>query len=307
MLTFTRFPGDAGHTTHKWKLVLAYDGTDFHGWQVQPGKRTIQGMLATALYQVTGEDVLPQGSGRTDAGVHAESQVVSVELTAPIPPERLLRAVNRRLPASIRVLSVEPAVHDFHARAAVAWKTYEYRIFVRHCTETPDERLCPPWQARYVWDCRWPLSLQAMQHAAGQVIGLHDFTSFAAHDPDRAQRIAASSEDDTENEAGGKLAPSNVREVFSSTWHAADGLLIYRISGTGFLHHMVRNLVGTFVEIGAGKREAGTIAMILSAKDRRLAGVTAPPQGLFLLHVEYRSGQNTEQKPYTGDFAMVAQ
>lgn len=261
-----------------WKLVVAYDGTDFHGWQVQPGLRTVQGELARALREVTGETVLPQGSGRTDTGVHAEGQTVSVDLHARIPAERLVPALNRRLPAAIRVVHAAPAA-GFHARSRVVSKTYEYRIFPRHGWDGASvaEQVLLPWRSRFLWDCRSALSLTAMCAAAGAVVGTHDFTSFAACDPDRTTRMAESD-----------ATLSNVRTILTSTWTEQDGLLLYRVTGTGFLHHMVRNLVGTFVEVGAGRRSAAWVGDVLCALDRRAAGPTAPPQGLFLMRVEYQ-------------------
>ncbi len=258
------------------RLTLAYDGTDFHGWQVQPGLPTIQGELEAAIEQVTGERVLPQGSGRTDTGVHAAGQVVSVSLQADIPAERLLQALNRRLPPAIRVLAAVSAPAAFHARAAVLHKTYEYRIFERLHAGSNQERICLPGQARYVWDCPRQLRLDAMQHAAEEVRGTHDFTSFAAADPDRAHRLGT---------AGSQL--SNTRTIYRSAWQRRDDLLVYRVTGTGFLHHMVRNIVGTCVEVGVERMDPGMVPQILQARDRRRAGPTAPPQGLHLMHVLY--------------------
>ena len=252
-----------------WKLTLSYDGTDFHGWQVQPGYRTIQGELAGALQRITGESVLPQGSGRTDAGVHALAHVASVALQAAIPPGNLLRALNRTLPAAIRVLSVEIAPDDFHARHSALGKTYEYRIF-----QGP---ICPPTLARYVCSTQWPLDIDAMAAAAPRILGEHDFTSFAAVDPDRAHRMLADA------------TIHNVRVVVASNWRREGDLLVYTIIGTGFLHHMVRNLVGTFLEIGRGQRRPDSIAAILDARDRSAAGATAPARGLFLHSVSYPS------------------
>src|SRR5580698_1630846 len=163
-----------------WKLVLSYDGTEFHGWQVQPGHPTVQGVLRDALARITGEDVLPQGSGRTDAGVHALGQVASFALAAPIPEANLARALNRALPASIRVLSATRERSDFHARHSALAKTYEYRVF--------RGEICPPWLARYVYAFNAPLKVEPMQRAAVLVCGEHDFTSFAATDPDREER-----------------------------------------------------------------------------------------------------------------------
>ncbi len=272
---FDRREAKPDRTSQTWKLVLSYDGSDFFGWQVQPGLRTVQGELQRVLREVVGETVLPQGSGRTDTGVHADGQVASVALAAAIPPERLLRALNRRLPGSVRVLSAEVAPEDFHARGRVAWKQYTYRVFPRRMPGEAEERICPPLLARTAWDCRWPLVLSLMRQAACDVVGTHDFASFAATDPDSRMR--------TEGEAG-----SMVRTIFASAWTEEGGLLIYRVAGSGFLHHMVRNLVGTFVEIGAGRRAKDCMPGVLAARDRRAAGATAPPQGLSLTRVVYR-------------------
>lgn len=279
--------GSRSASGNVWKLILAYDGTDFRGWQVQPGELTVQGTLARVVLEITGETVLPQGSGRTDAGVHAEGQVVSLNLHAGIPPERFRRALNRGLPSSIRVLSAEIVPWAFHARADVLEKTYEYRIFQRRSLTSPEEQVCQPWLSRFVWDCRWPVSLSSMRQAARSVIGTHDFTSFAAHDPDRTARLAIV--------AGGTAGKGgSVRTIFSSEWiETKDRLLLYRVTGNGFLHHMVRNLVGTFVDVGAGRRDPGSIPELLSMRDRRHSGVTAPPQGLFLMKVNYRNRSGT--------------
>ncbi len=252
-----------------WKLTLAYDGTPYRGWQVQPGLATVQGTLAGAIRHVVGEDVLPQGSGRTDTGVHALGQVASFALQAPIPEQNLLRALNRALPASIRVLKAEVAPRDFHARHSALRKTYEYRIF-------PGAHICPPFLAPYVWDCPWPMSLDLANQAAAQVLGEHDFTSFAASDPDLTQREA------------GTLEKSMIRTIFASAWQEADGLMVYQVTGSGFLHHMVRNLVGTFVDAAAGRISPKSVVEILAARDRRAAGPTAPARGLFLVSVEYQ-------------------
>lgn len=257
-----------------WKLVLAYDGTDFDGWQVQPGRSTVQGELAAAIERVTGETTLPQGSGRTDAGVHAEAQVASVSFKAPVPAANLHRALNRTLPAAIRVLSVEGVAAGFHARHSATAKTYEYRIY-----RGP---ICPPWLARYVYAATRPLDIAAMQHAAALVLGEHDFTSFAATDPDRTTRAATS----------GQRMTANIRNILRSEWRddPTQQLLVYRITGDGFLHHMVRNLVGTFLDIGRGLTSPHGVPQILAARSRSTAGPTAPARGLFLVHVDYNAG-----------------
>jgi tRNA pseudouridine38-40 synthase len=258
-----------------WKLVLAYDGTEFHGWQVQPDCATVQGELRDALARITGEEVLPQGSGRTDAGVHALGQVASFALVAPIPEANLARALNRALPASIRVLSATLETSDFHARHSARAKTYEYRVF--------RGEICPPWLARFVYAFNAPLDVEAMQRAAVLVCGEHDFTSFAASDPDRLERDSNLAVEDS---------CSNVRCLHTSQWtlEAEHELLLYRVRGNGFLHHMVRNLVGTFLEVGRGNLADTEIPAILESRARERAGPTAPARGLFLVNVEYGRG-----------------
>jgi tRNA pseudouridine38-40 synthase len=261
-----------------WKVTLAYDGTDFRGWQVQPGETTAQGELQAALGRVTGESPLPQGSGRTDAGVHALGQVASFTLEAPIPPQNLMRALNRTLPQSIRIVETRIVADTFHARHSAVAKTYEYRIF--------REAICPPVLARYVLACPWPLDLEVMQTAGRWFEGQHDFLSFAATDPDLSSRNSELSLDDEE-----ETKATAIRTIFSSMWERKLGeageLLVYRVRGNGFLHHMVRNLVGTMVDVGRGRLKAGDIPGILAARTRAAAGPTAPARGLFLHSVEY--------------------
>ena len=264
-------PAQSARQPQTWKLTLAYDGTDFHGWQVQPGLVTVQGELQSALGRITGESPLPQGSGRTDAGVHALAQVASFALEAPIPPGNLLRALNRTLPGAIRVIEAGTVPSGFHARHSAVAKTYEYRIF--------RERICPPFLARYVHHCIWPLDLDELNRAAEALVGEQDFFSFAATDADLAARGL-----DEE-------LPSAVRTIYSSTWEqrpSAEGdLLVYRVRGNGFLHHMVRNLVGTMLDVGRGMLRSEEIPRIIAARNRSAAGPTAPARGLFLHSVEY--------------------
>jgi tRNA pseudouridine38-40 synthase len=249
-----------------FKIVLAYDGSEFSGWQVQPDAATIQGTLASAIGRVTGEKVLPQGSGRTDAGVHALAQVATFATGSPIPAQNLVKALNDILPPSIRVLDAAEAPPDFHARKSAHAKTYRYRMYRRP--------ICPPSLARYVWHYPYPLDEDAMRHAAASVIGEHDFTSFAAVDAERGR------EDET---------VSNVRTIFTSSWEQGGEQeeLVYVVRGSGFLHHMVRNLVGTFVLAGKGTIKPERIAEILSARNRSAAGATVPASGLYLASVEY--------------------
>lgn len=256
--------------SRNFKITLAYDGHAFHGWQIQPGKPTIQGTLAETIERITGERVLPQGSGRTDAGVHALAQVASCELVSPIPTQGLLTALNDKLPAAIRVLAVEEVPPEFHARHSAKGKSYRYRI--------DRSTIASPFRAHYVWHYAWPLNEARMKQAAERAVGEHDFTSFAASDPDRATRLREADDDDE---------ISNVRTIFSSNFRREGDELIYEVRGTGFLHHMVRNLVGTLVEIGKWERPAGSFTEILEKKSRSAAGPTAPANGLYLVSVEY--------------------
>ncbi len=282
-----------------WKTILSYDGTDLHGWQIQPTLPTVQAHLAAALAHITGEHVLPQGSGRTDAGVHALGQVASFSLSAPIPADNLHRALNRVLPSSIRVLSVEPATPPFHARHSALGKTYEYRIFPRralaqHASLTtrarsdPADLICSPMLAPFVWDCPFSLHLPSLEQAASHIVGIHDFTSFAAANSAALAPGTPTRRPDDPLPDYPDTPPSPCRTIHASTWtHTPDGLLVYRVTGSGFLHHMVRNLVGTFVLAGSGRLSPDQIPTILAARSRSAAGPTAPARGLFLVEVHY--------------------
>ena len=246
------------------KLILSYDGAEFSGWQVQPDAATVQGTLASAIGRVTGEKVLPQGSGRTDAGVHALAQVVTFVTESSVPTGNFVKALNDVLPASVRVLEVGEVPPEFHARHSAQAKTYRYRIY--------RGGICPPFLARYVWHYPYPLNEEAMARAAELVVGEKDFTSFAAVDPER----------------GGEGEPvSNVRTIFSSEWGRLGEELVYTVRGSGFLHRMVRNLVGTFILVGRGTLQVTDITRILEARNRSAAGATAPASGLYLVGVEY--------------------
>jgi tRNA pseudouridine38-40 synthase len=246
------------------KIVLAYDGSEFSGWQVQPDAATIQGTLASAIGRVTGEKVLPQGSGRTDAGVHALAQVATFTTESPIPAQNLVKALNDILPSSVRVLEAAEAPLEFHARKSAHAKTYRYRIY--------RGAICPPFLARYAWHYPYPLDEDAMRQAAGLVVGEHDFTSFAAVDSERGH------EDET---------ISSVRRIFTSSWEGGTEELVYTVRGSGFLHHMVRNLVGTFILVGKGTFKPADVTEILEARNRSAAGATAPASGLYLVSVDY--------------------
>jgi tRNA pseudouridine38-40 synthase len=246
------------------KLTLSYDGTDFAGWQVQPELPTVQGLLASAIGRITNEKVLPQGSGRTDAGVHALAQVATFATESSVPASNFVKALNDILPAAVRVTGVEEVSEDFHARKSARGKTYRYRIY--------RGEICPPFLARYVWHFPYSLDEAAMSSAAGLVEGEHDFTSFAAVDPERGR--------DGE-------PVSNVRMIFCSAWERTGDELVYRVSGSGFLHHMVRNLVGTFILVGKGTWRVEDVRRVLEARDRSAGGATAPASGLYLVKVEY--------------------
>jgi len=245
------------------KLILAYDGSEFAGWQVQSDAATVQGTLASCIGRITGEKVLPQGSGRTDAGVHALGQVATFATESPIPAENLAKALNDILPPSVRVLDAREAPADFHARKSARAKTYRYRML--------RQAICPPFLARYVWHYPYPLDEEAIQASAGSIIGEHDFTSFAAVDPEKGK------EDEV----------SHIRSIFASSWERCNDEFVYTVRGNGFLHHMVRNLVGTFLLVGKGTLKPEDMERILAARNRSSAGATAPACGLYLVSVEY--------------------
>jgi tRNA pseudouridine38-40 synthase len=243
------------------RITLAYDGTEYHGWQVQPGLPTVQGVVEDVVSEIEGKPVQVASSGRTDAGVHALAQVGGFSIENPIPVENLRRAMNRLLPPAIRVLETAEAPESFHPRFDARAKTYEYRIFRGD--------VCSPFERRYVYHHPYPLRLERMMEAAAALEGEHDFTAFAASD-----------EKD-------KLGISKVRTIFSSRLEEGDRRLVYRVRGSGFLKHMVRNIVGTLIECGRGNLDAEGVRGLLVPNPAKKAGPTAPPQGLFLMSVEY--------------------
>jgi tRNA pseudouridine38-40 synthase len=288
------------------KITLAYDGAEFHGWQIQPGFPTVQGVLGECLGRITGENVLPQGSGRTDSGAHALAQVASVRLNSPIPGRNLLIALNDILPPAVRVTGVEIVEDGFHARHSAKAKTYRYRIY--------RDEICPPFLARYVYHDPYPMDEDAMIRASEYIVGTFDFTSFAASDPERSARIAGPQADrrramevsqekidevlariGTQSleiyEENGIDGPTqkqgNVRRVHSAQWTRTDDEFSVTVRGDGFLHHMVRNLVGTFLQVGKGSLKPEDVQAILAARNRSAAGATAPACGLYLVNVEY--------------------
>jgi tRNA pseudouridine38-40 synthase len=243
------------------RITVSYDGTNYHGWQVQPQLPTIQGILQDVLGKIESAPVHVTGSGRTDAGVHALAQVASFDLENPIPCDNLRRAMNRVLPRDIRVLSVCDAAADFHPRYNAIAKTYEYRIW--------RAEVCPPFERLYVHHHPFPLDEDRMAGLAKLLVGEHDFSAFAAAD-----------EKD-------ELGRSKVRTIFSSCLARSGERLIYRVRGSGFLKHMVRNIMGVLLECGKGNLDAPDIEARLTPGCAIPPGPAAPARGLFLIGVEY--------------------
>jgi len=243
------------------RITLAYDGSDFHGWQVQPGLPTIQGALEAVLAEIESAPVQVEGSGRTDAGVHALAQVAAFTLANPIPAPNLRKAMNRLLPRAIRVLEVADTAPDFHPRFAARAKTYEYRIL--------RAEICSPFERRYVYHHPYPLDEARIFECAPLLEGEHDFSAFAASD-DRDE-----------------LGLSKVRCLFSSAVERHGDRLIYRVRGSGFLKHMVRNIVGVLLEAGKGNLTRADLEQRLTPGCAIPAGPSAPARGLFLVGVEY--------------------
>ncbi len=243
------------------RFEVAYDGTEFHGWQIQPGLATIQGTLEEVIGTIEGKAVHVVGSGRTDAGVHALAQVAAVRLENPIPVDNFRRAVNRLLPRSIRVTHVSETEPSFHPRFDARRKIYEYRIF--------REEVCSPFERHFVYHHPYPLNEAAMAEAAPLLEGEHDFAAFAASDE----------RDATET--------SRRRTIFASAFSRQQKLLLYSITGSGFLKHMVRNIVGVLLEIGKGNLGQKDLLARLQPGSGIRAGPAVPASGLFLVSVNY--------------------
>jgi tRNA pseudouridine38-40 synthase len=249
-----------------FRLTLEYDGSRFHGWQVQPGgRRTVQGVLEEALRRVGGGAGRALGAGRTDAGVHAEGQVAGVWLATELDPAQLARALNGLLPPDLAVVACEPAPEGFHPRYAARAKLYCYRIWNGACRS-------PLRQARVHW-VRTPLDLRAMREAAALLVGTHDFAAFQAAGSDVATTLRTLARVDVSGVAGGDVA--------------------IEVVGDGFLRHMVRILAGTLIDVGLGRRAAASMPALLAGRDRSRAGRTAPAQALTLVRVEYDSAGTT--------------
>lgn len=252
----------------RYRFTLEYDGTEFEGWQRQaPGHRTVQGALEDALARVTGAFAPVAGAGRTDAGVHAEGQVASAELRTRLAPAELWRALNAVLPVDLAVVGLELAAPGFHARRDACAKLYRYRVW-----NGPSRS---PLRERRALRVAGRLDVTAMARAAAPLRGRHDFSSF---------------------QAAGSHARSPVRTLFAAEIRGvAGGELEFELLGDGFLRHMVRNVVGTLLEVGRGRRAAETLAGVLAARDRAAAGPTAAAHGLTLMEVRYGIPRNPEE------------
>ena len=241
-----------------FKITLAYDGTEFVGWQRQATGTSIQGLLEGALGELDGRKVTVTGAGRTDAGVHALGQVASCSIERSIASGQLVGALNARLPVDVRVLSAAEVPPTFHARFDARAKTYRYRIW--------NADVVSPFERRYAWHVDAALDVGAMNAAARLLEGRHDFAAFRA---------------------AGSAARTTDRMVIASRVDRRDRLVVYEITGDGFLRYMVRAIVGTLVEIGRGRQPPEWMGDVLGVRDRARAGPTAPPEGLFLVRVDY--------------------
>jgi tRNA pseudouridine38-40 synthase len=248
-----------------FKLTIAYDGTDFHGWQFQANKPTIQGEIVAVLRRLTQENVQLLGAGRTDAGVHALGQVGSFRTQSPLSALEFQRALNALLPPAIRIVAAEEKGPDFNARWSAKAKIYRYRIY--------RGKVVPPMLWRYVLHYPFPLDEAAMKDAAARFVGVHDFSSFAA---------STGSEDDDKER-------NMVREIFSAELaRTADNQeLWFTVRGRSFLRYMVRKMVGTLLEVGRVKLAPADIDNLYALKDRSKSGPTVPPQGLFMVSVDH--------------------
>jgi tRNA pseudouridine38-40 synthase len=240
------------------KMILSYDGSSFMGWQAQPGQRTVQSTVEDVLKIIFDEQIRINAAGRTDAGVHAFGQVAAFSTLSSITTGALQKAINSLLPDDISIISVEDAPEEFHPRYSAKSKTYLYAI------DTSSVR--NPFFSRYALHARHRLDIESMMQSTGYFIGEHDFASFMG---------------------AGTPVKSTVRTISASEITVRGSMVYYTIRGSGFLRHMVRNIVGTLVEVGKGKIPIDGIDEIIKAKDRSMAGPTAPPQGLYLVNVKY--------------------
>ena len=248
-----------------FKLTIAYDGTDFHGWQYQTGKPTVQGEIVSVLRRLTQEYVQLLGAGRTDAGVHALGQVASFRTQSTLSAAEFQRALNALLPPTIRIVEAEEKGPDFSARWSAKGKVYRYRIY--------RGKVVPPTLWRYVLHYPFPLDEQAMQEAAARFVGVHDFSSFAAS--------SGSEDDDRERNMERKIYSTELKQT-------DDGEeLWFTVHGRSFLRYMVRKMVGTLLEVGRGRLTPDDIDKLFAVKDRSKSGPTVPPQGLVMVSVDH--------------------
>ena len=239
-------------------LTVAYDGTEYHGWQIQDNGDTIEGELNRAIEQLTGEVTEVIGASRTDSGVHGLCNRAVFDTKSTIPPERFYAALNTYLPDDIRVMSSCEVADDWHPRKRTTHKTYEYRI---ECSDVAN-----PLRARYVWHMKGPLDVDKMKEAAKRLLGEHDFTTFCSVNG---------------------TALTNVRTIIDIDVSVEEyGEIVIRVKGNGFLYNMVRIIAGTLVHVGMGRFTPDDVAAMLEAKDRTKGGPTAPPQGLTLVKIE---------------------
>lgn len=259
------------------KLIIAYDGTDFSGWQNQPGQCTIQGTLTDVLEKLTQHRLMIHAAGRTDAGVHATGQVVNFKTQSPLTAEEFQRAFNALLPPSIRVNAAEEVGPDFHSRWNALAKTYRYRIF--------RGRVVPPFLWRYVQHDPFELNFDAMAEAARYFAGEHDFTSFAAS--------TGSEEDDRERDTHRIVYCSELLRAKEGDPRVPADEWVYIIRGKSFMRYMVRKIVGTLMDVGRGKLAPGDLPGLFAARDRSKSGATMPPHGLCLESVEYPDPANS--------------
>jgi tRNA pseudouridine38-40 synthase len=242
------------------KLVLAYDGTDYHGWQVQPNVATVQGVLQRTLQKLCQENIVVYGSGRTDAGVHARGQVAHFKTVSKIPEANLQHALNQLLPDSVRIYDCQEVEPTFNARYSAKSKMYSYSILC--------QRICSPFRRRYAHHVPFELNVGKMALAAQCFVGEHDFTSFCDAQDESLSKVRTVFLSEVEKEGKGQL-------------------VVFRMEATGFLHRMVRAIVGTLIEVGRGRVEPDALMVLLEARDRTAAPWTAPPEGLFLEWVKY--------------------
>jgi tRNA pseudouridine38-40 synthase len=287
------------------KITLAYDGSTFHGWQWQPGVPTVQGAIVEVAQQVVQEKIYVHGASRTDSGVHALGQVANFKTQSPLSAAEFQRAFNALLPPAIRVVATEEVGPDFHARWQAQAKTYRYRIF--------RGQVVPPFEWKYVYHYPWPLNEDAMGEAARVFEGEHDFTSFAAS--------SGSEEDDRDRDtvrviyrsellccahrvlAAGGCSPARQGEDDQGASAVTKDELVYVVRGKSFLRYMVRKIVGTLLEVGKGKLSPSDIFRLFELRDRSCSGATVPPEGLYLVSLEYpdpTASLATRAKPSLG-------